>query len=1385
MFVRASRRSLQNDPFKQLTSDLEILHLPFLCPALCIRRSFVRSTSTSSKPWINSELKHPHAKARHSRGLASAAAVECEPRPDYDVAWDPASYSKPNASPRFNKQSKANFPSFDSQTSPIIINDTMTTHPKQFRSLNAISGDINEIHQTLHACLQVGRLERAASLVRRLNQIYRADAPGLLAAHNDYVKELTHRIVRTGDQQLLQVLQQWFEVDLYGKGVMPDEVTYASMIQASLQTTGSKKPRTVRRYVGLAKEAGLHKETMELLSTLKSTAVADVDSVSTVPVQSPSESDQPSLQVADQEPGAANSMSCLTTEAALQVRGTPQKGYGLMTLKKSLRPVPVLADLHNPSDHLNRTTVNNEERQRFLERNTLGIAMERWHAEHAHLKSIGINSGLGNPTIGGMMWQWHEKLILAIKDEIRKSHEAEDKEIRNPSDRDRLLWAPYMQSLKPDKMSAVTILTSIQCCSTDVADERGVRLHAVVSKIGDAVAGEFYADKLRKSRRPSIWRDLGKMAKSARQRLSRAKPAYESISSDDDDDFRWGKATRIRLGAVLLSHLMDIAKVQVSHEDPVTKETVSELQPVFFHTYQYVLGKRVGVVRLHTALVEKLTSGPVASALAKHLPMLVKPRPWVGYREGGFLETLVAVVRLNSSDQNSKRYAMAASRNGDMSQVFAGLDVLGKTPWRINRFVFDIMVQVWNTGKAFAKIPPENPPNDFADPPPASDDHIARGVWLRKRRQFDNRRFGLRSQRCFQNFQLEVARAYLNETFYFPHNVDFRGRAYPLAPFMNHMGSDHCRGLLMFAEAKELTTEGLWWLKVHLANVYGYDKASFSERLQFTEDHLAEICDSANNPLDGSGWWIDAEDPWQCLAACKELKNALDLPDPTRYVCQLPIHQDGTCNGLQHYAALGGDAVGAQQVNLEPGQRPSDVYTGVAEIVKAQVAEHAAQGKKLAQALEGKLSRKIVKQTVMTNVYGVTFVGAKTQVQKQLEDALPDFPDLPGINRSLASSYIAKEIFTALSSMFKGAHEIQYWLTNCAGRISESIAPAQAEFLAEVAGAGKIKSQYRTKSLKGTPKNEIAAFKSAVIWTTPLKMPVVQPYRKESARAISTTLQRINVHSRSTANPIDKAKQVKAFPPNFIHSLDATHMFLTALKCDEVGLTFAAIHDSFWTHAGDVDTMNAIIRDAFISIHSHDIIGRLAAEFKARYKDYMHLAGVPSGSPIALKIRAWRNAKYRAKGLPQEWSGKKLNSQKCDEMLLERRRLTLLASEDPGEREEGEKMITPGSLFEKAADEDLIAPTDVKITPIGGMAPRTADVNNMSAKVKVNQQIEVGDIEKAEVVHSDVIQDIDAAAAPEAGSKMPKMLKLQLSTTMQKTNQRMPRLRLMKKRSLI
>lgn len=54
-------------------------------------------------------------------------------------------------------------------------------------------------------------------------------------------------------------------------------------------------------------------------------------------------------------------------------------------------------------------------------------------------------------------------------------------------------------------------------------------------------------------------------------------------------------------------------------------------------------------------------------------------------------------------------------------------------------------------------------------------------------------------------------------------------------------------------------------------------------------------------------------------------------------------------------------------------------------------ARDAKEGLKIAQVLEGFISRKVVKQTVMTVVYGVTRYGGRLQIEKRLKE-IDDFP---------------------------------------------------------------------------------------------------------------------------------------------------------------------------------------------------------------------------------------------------------------------------------------------------------------------------------------------------------------------------------------------------------
>ena len=64
----------------------------------------------------------------------------------------------------------------------------------------------------------------------------------------------------------------------------------------------------------------------------------------------------------------------------------------------------------------------------------------------------------------------------------------------------------------------------------------------------------------------------------------------------------------------------------------------------------------------------------------------------------------------------------------------------------------------------------------------------------------------------------QVARDYAKEDrFWYPHTMDFRGRAYPLHANLQHLSDDPCRSLLEFADAKSLGPNGLYWLFVHVS----------------------------------------------------------------------------------------------------------------------------------------------------------------------------------------------------------------------------------------------------------------------------------------------------------------------------------------------------------------------------------------------------------------------------------------------------------------------------------------------------------------------------------------------------------------------------------------
>jgi DNA-directed RNA polymerase, mitochondrial len=1210
-------------------------------------------------------------------------------------------------------------------SSPLVAAEVLSAVPRQRITNNGVPGDVDEMLSIFEACLQVGKLERAALVLKRLGNVVFDARVDMAELHNRYLQAAVDQILVNPASPIAQGLHKWYELEIRGRHVEQTPETIALLLKASLLTAhGVRLERIINRYMGMVPgDEGL--AVLYATDILNDQDLARITEIcQTYNLNSGFEIPERLPDSITQEQVRGSEMPILEQANIPDVLGTPQKGMGLRMVKQTLS---LFSEIPGGGVISNLSESEQREIQARLEQDCVDAAISRWREEHQALTKMGLNTSLSAPSLAARLYEWHRDLEARLKKEQILIDAAEAATTKSKEDLDRCIYGPFLRQSTPERLAAVTILSLLSSLSMHGA-EKGVQIALVIHQLAKVAEEDIRAQRKAQESKAKGKKAAAKtkVLKPFKQYTSRIPVATSADSSTepgssvmfDPEDFRdasWPVTIKTKVGAALLSAVIETAKVTTVKEHAETKTFVSQLQAAFSRTYQYKKGKKIGVILPNATLVEMLKREPRSDVLARHLPMVAKPLPWTQFDKGGLLESPTALVRVKHGEKDQAIYAKAAIARGDMKQMLRGLDVLGSTAWNINTSVFDIMLEAWNSGEAIADIPALNPDITIPSEPDATDDPMLRRMWLKAVKAAENEKSGMHSVRCFMNLQMEIARALRNQTFYMPHNIDFRGRAYPMPPYLNHMGADHVRGLLCFAKGKELGEHGLRWLRVHLANVYGYDKASLSDREAFAKEHAADIVDSATNPLNGQRWWLKAEDPWQCLAACFELKAALEIEDPTKFISHIPVHQDGTCNGLQHYAALGGDTWGARQVNLEPGDKPADVYSAVAELVKESIAEDLENGSNLAKAVDGKVTRKVVKQTVMTNVYGVTFAGAKKQILKQLDDLYPTLHKTSGIEPILLASYLATKTFQALSSMFRGAHDIQYWLGEIGRRVCSSLSPEQLDRIADGTNADQSKSPKKraTDSKKASTDELLAQFRSTLVWTTPLRMPVAQPYRKGSTRVIQTCLQKFHLAVPERADPVNRRKQLQAFPPNFIHSLDASHMILSALECDELGLTFAAVHDSFWTHAADIDSMNRVLRDAFVRIHEEDVIGRLAAEFQARYGGSIYLAQVNSTTPVGKKLAAWR---------------KENKMSMKEELLLEKQRLDLLRSSDADLVAKGKEMVTPGSLFESISRPSDLAEEEALVDMKLGNIPSAEATATLSDDTAVAiDETETGD----------------------------------------------------------
>lgn len=744
--------------------------------------------------------------------------------------------------------------------------------------------------------------------------------------------------------------------------------------------------------------------------------------------------------------------------------------------------------------------------------------------------------------------------------------------------------APYLIQLPADMMAIITMHKLMALLMT--GGEHGyARVVQAACLIGDAIEQEVrihkFLEKTENKKKKKIDKDEGdekdesnctmkeqeKLRKKVTNLIKKQKlPAVRQIVRGQVDSRPWSQDIKAKVGSRVIELLLQTAYIQPPADN--VADTPPDIRPAFVHTFRTVMkenkktSRRFGVIECDP-LVHKGLDRTARHMVIPYMPMLVPPVKWTGYDKGAHLFLPSYVMRTHGAKQ--QREAVKRATRKQLEPVFEALDTLGSTKWRVNKRVLNIVDRIWASDGRLADLVDRNDVPLPEKPDTEDETLIRKWKWKVRAAKKENRE--RHSQRCDTELKLAVARRMKDEEgFYYPHNLDFRGRAYPMHPYLNHLGSDLCRGVLEFAEGRHLGKSGLRWLKIHLANLYagGVDKLSYEGRVTFTENHLDDVFDSADRPLEGKRWWLKAEDPFQFLAVCINLTEALRSSSPETYISHIPVHQDGSCNGLQHYAALGRDKLGAAAVNLVAGEKPADVYSGIAARVLDIMRRDAQKDPAIfpdalrARALINQVDRKLVKQTVMTSVYGVTYIGARDQIKRRLKErgALTDDADIFG-----ASCYAAKTTLTALGEMFQAARSIMTWLGECARIIASENQPVR--------------------------------------WTTPLGLPVVQPYRKIGRHLIKTSLQVLTLQ-RETEKIMVK-RQRTAFPPNFVHSLDGSHMMMTAVACRKAGLNFAGVHDSFWTHACDVDEINRILREKFVELYEKPILENLLESFQQSF----------------------------------------------------------------------------------------------------------------------------------------------------------------------------------------
>ena len=516
---------------------------------------------------------------------------------------------------------------------------------------------------------------------------------------------------------------------------------------------------------------------------------------------------------------------------------------------------------------------------------------------------------------------------------------------------------------------------------------------------------------------------------------------------------------------------------------------------------------------------------------------------------------------------------------------------LQQSPWKINKPVYEALRA--NQAMFLNDVPHEDPKED-------------------KRRISKNSEFlGV------MRFASQIVDKY--DDFYQEVYLDYRGRIYFHEKFMHFQSSDPAKGMMMFAEGKPLDQTGQYWLAVHTATSYNetydvdaipewceadyrshlehegldsisVDKFTLDDRVRWTNANMDTIIEAGGV----SHLFEEAEEPVSFLACCLEWYNFSVCEGV--YLSHLPVPVDGSNNGWQHLGAISKDPRTGKLVGLVTQEIQQDFYVKTAK----QLLE--IDDPKL-NAMPTKHVRKgISKRGSMTRAYSA---GAGTIGYNMWRDCRTyKFDELYGIEESDCKRW-ANELIKAINIVCSGPLSTMEYLQKLAAfqigtyKKYRDGEPAGKEYFELQKELSKLwsadeKDLERIEELLEEAKEYYSVLvegngKKSIRWTTPSQFDVVyEKYREDDFKCRGTIngKQIKHVIRIKTAVP-DMRGFMCGISPNYVHSMDAAHMALVIDRLDD-DMSFGAIHDSFATHACDVERLIALTKSTFIEMYDVD-----------------------------------------------------------------------------------------------------------------------------------------------------------------------------------------------------